>query len=79
MEEAISRLTLALEELDENRRAEELQKSVGANWIKIARAMARFCVWLCAQIVGISILTISAFFRFLFFVFLTISIINTCV
>ena len=43
MEEAISRLTLALEELDENRRAEELQKSVGANWIKIARAMDRFC------------------------------------
>ena len=42
MEEAISRLTLALEELDENRRAEELQKSVGANWIKIARAMDRF-------------------------------------
>ena len=76
MEEAISRLTLALEELDENRRAEELQKSVGANWIKIARAMDRFC---SAYIDRISILTISAFFRFLFFVFLTISIINTCV
>ena len=57
MEEAISRLTLALEELDENRREEEMSKSLGSNWKKIARIIDRF----------------------LFCVFLTISIINTCV
>ena len=57
MEEAISRLTLALEELDENRREEEMSKSLGSNWKKIAKIIDRF----------------------LFCVFLTISIINTCV
>ena len=57
MEDAISRLTLALEELDENRREEEMSKSLGSNWKKIARIIDRF----------------------LFCVFLTISIINTCV
>ena len=57
MEEAMCRLTLALEELDENRREEELFKSMGANWKKIARVIDRF----------------------LFCIFLTVSIINTCV
>ena len=41
MEEAMSRLTLALEELDENRREEELIRSMGANWKKIARVIDR--------------------------------------
>ena len=41
MEEAISRLTLALEELDEFRREEEVQRCVGANWRKIARTIDR--------------------------------------
>lgn len=41
MEEAISRLTLALEEMDENRREEELLKSIESDWKKIARIIDR--------------------------------------
>ena len=41
MEEAISRLTLALEELEEKRREEDMQKSDGENWKKIARTIDR--------------------------------------
>ena len=41
MEDAISRLTLALEELDENRREVELQKRLGDNWKKIAMTFDR--------------------------------------
>ena len=41
MEEAISRLTLALEELEEKRREEEIHRSVGENWKKIARTIDR--------------------------------------
>ena len=44
MEEAISRLTLALEELEEKRREEEMQRSDGENWKKIARTIDR-CSW----------------------------------
>ena len=42
MEEAISRLTLALEELEEKRREQEIRRSVGENWKKIARTIDRF-------------------------------------
>ena len=41
MEEAISRLTLALEELEEKRREQEVRRSVGENWKKIARTIDR--------------------------------------
>lgn len=41
MEEAISRLTLALEELEEKRREEDMQRSDGENWKKIARTIDR--------------------------------------
>ena len=41
MEEAISRLALALEELEEKRREEEIHRSVGENWKKIARTIDR--------------------------------------
>ena len=41
LEEAISRLTLALEELEENRREEEHFNSVGAKWKQVAKIIDR--------------------------------------
>ena len=41
LEDAISRLTLALEELEENRREEEHFNSVGAKWKQVAKIIDR--------------------------------------
>ena len=41
LEEAISRLTLALEELEENRREEEQFNSLGAKWKQVAKIIDR--------------------------------------
>ena len=41
LEDAISRLTLALEELEENRREEEQFNSLGAKWKQVAKIIDR--------------------------------------
>ena len=41
LEEAVSRLTLALEELEENRREEEQFNSIGAKWKQVAKIIDR--------------------------------------
>ena len=43
-------MTLALEEMDENRREEELFKSVGSDWKKIARIIDRSEPMNCTKI-----------------------------
>ena len=42
MEEAMSRLTLAIEDMEESKRKEELKKEVGDQWIMIAKVTDRY-------------------------------------
>ena len=41
LEDAISRLSLALEELEENRREEEQFNNIGAKWKQVAKIIDR--------------------------------------
>ena len=76
LEDAISRLTLALEELEEKRREEEHFNSVGAKWKQVAKVIDRSATHL---VHSLSSGTDQSHFRFLFCFFLAFSILNTSV
>ena len=76
LEDAISRLSLALEELEENRRQEEHFNSVGAKWKQVAKVIDRSATHL---VHSLSSGTDQPHSRFPFCFFLAFSILNTSV
>ena len=78
LEDAISRLTLALEELEENRREEEHFNNVGAKWKQVAKIIDRSAASF-TLICSTDCRTDRSNFRFLFCFFLAFSILNTSV